>query len=303
MENISNRSVENYWIELGIFTLSQISISIVLSILVIIIIFISRSEIKSIEFHTLILINVFTILSQLSNIYCTVSRMTIPNVFLNCNYLILNFIASGLDILSNVTLFYFSLLQISTLSRSKFVLTLFKLVNPTKSLVIYEIISTFLVTSTLLFYIDFIKSNCTNGNLMDLGLYFINIELVIPRVLIILGYVSATTYIIWTRLRKRRLKAYSSDLNELKRFKRNLHLMLKFLLLAIIFLVRYIPFILPNIITLSTFGNSLLLKIVYYSTQMVFRFEPVFIICVHNILRRTFLSYISNFFKAPGFKS
>lgn len=80
MENISNRSVENYWIELGIFTLSQISISIVLSILVIIIIFISRSEIKSIEFHTLILLNVFTILILLQSLCGSINNQRATNI-------------------------------------------------------------------------------------------------------------------------------------------------------------------------------------------------------------------------------
>ena len=303
MENSTNQSVENIWIELGIFNLTGISLSVGLSILTLVVVFMSRSELKSIEIFNLILLYLFIIISQLSAIYCTFSRMENQNVYLNCDYTIFNFISSKFDILANLTLFYYSLLQISTLSRSKFVLMLFELVNPIKSLVIYELIM-FLATFSIAFlFIDFYKSNCTDLTQAELGMNITYVVLVFPRILIIVGYASATAYVILTRLKSRKLKVFSSDLNELKRFNRNLSLMLKFLFLAIIFMISYIPIILPNFITITVFVNSLPLKIVYYSAQMISCSQAGVLLCVHNILKSTFLSCLSKIFKASAFKS
>lgn len=304
MENSSNQSiVENIWIELGIFNLTGISLSVGLSILTLVVVFMSRSQLKSIEIYNLILLYLFIIISQLSAIYCTFSRMENQNVYLNCDYSIFNFISTKFDILSNLTLFYYSLLQISTLSRSKFVLMLFKLVNPIKSLVIYELIMFSATFSTAFLFIDFYKSNCTDLTLSELGMNITYVVIVFPRLLIIFGYASATAYVILARLKSRKLKAFSNDLNELKRFNRNLSLMLKFLMLSIIFMISYIPIILPNLITITIFVNSLPLKIVYYSAQMISCSQAGVLLCVHNILKSTFLSCLSKIFKASAFKS
>lgn len=289
MYNTTNNSdpekPDPYTAELLIF-FSLIIFSTFLCMLTLLVIFMSRSIINQFEFYTLVIL--YSILT------CSRINYAIVEIYgkfaIGCISSILNNLNANLEILSNSSYFYYSLLQISMLSRVKFMLVLFKFTHSKKGIIVFHVTVGLIVMLQSLLIIQHYIDNCVSLNKISLGLFIYCIEILLSRAIIVLCYVMAMAFICVTRLRNCHHKRESSlnELSQLRRFRQNAKLMIKFLALSASFIFIDLVDILPIFIQIQL---SLMFT---YLNNLIYILQPLMLLFVHNVLKRKTILFIKS---------
>lgn len=127
-------------------------------------------------------------------------------------------------------------------------------------------------------------------------------QVLVPRSLVVIIYLLAAIFVVLTRLKyNERSKSQfggghsASDLARLRRSRSNIKLVFKFLALSLLLIFSDLAIILPSL-TNSLIHTSIPIKLVVYLSTIVYFFQPLFIIFVHNQLKKTLYGLISRLF-------
>lgn len=262
-------------------------------------IILSKSKLIPTEFAILIVFNITTLVLKLCLTLVYLSEW--QNMFGLCFYSINSSITYFVFPMISSTLFYYSLYQVSNISRSRLFIILFNQTRSLKKFLIFEIFI-FLIFASASISIYVINSEqdpfCTNQNIAKY-FYLIIFAMFVPALFPLVVYAFGIAYICVTRLRNQKQK-YSTN-NETqtsqnrKRFKMNLNLMLKFLFLALIYIFGALPqtanyFIYINCPKCS--ANLKFISYIIYVSNFFYIFQPIFLIYIHAILQKRFLQFI-----------
>ena len=299
MSNSNATMVEVYQDLHTILLMSIQTIGIIIGIFCIIIVILSKPKLILTEFYILMTISISLIIFKII-IDSQFVLMLISHEFIGyCFFAILNLsnITFGFYIL--LTFFYYSLFQVSNVSRSRLFVLLHGLVHKKKTFIIYQIGIGFLSMFIFLLYffmaytdlnqcpnVFFLMNKITNnGSLI--------IQMVFACSLPIFVYLSTTVYIFFSSNRRISI-TNNSMVND--RSGKNLNVLLKFLTLAVLFvfsfwllnLFYFLSFIFPNAI--STLATA-------YTSFISFSLMHLFLIIVHSITKTTFKTYILKIFR------
>lgn len=280
-----------------IMSLVGTPLSIVLSIITLAIVFQSRSVMNMCETYNLILFNLIVIVERIFYLGIYVVKLLYNEVKPNCFNTALNECITILEIFSYFTLFYYSLLQISTLSRAALILKLFNLVHTLRTFVLFETITFFLLFCDTYFFINFYRSNCQGMDYYGNEILFVFYQILLPQALIIISYTSAACYVCVTRFLKTTNQVHSMSVAKLRRFRKNFILVLKFLFLSFIFIFSCLCYLLPFTISSAIINSSIVLTILVYFSNFTFFVQPILLIYAHNILKKTLIRFMKNIFE------
>ena len=275
-------------------------IGCLLSLFSLLIVILSREKLKRIELYILLSLNLTSlglkllVITEFSIVYFA------PNLIFSCGYTILFSCAIVLGEKLFMVLFYYSLFQVSSISREKFFLTLFGLVHSVRNFLIYEIIIFILIIgyTTVYTMIAYYKANKTCPYVIQVlreaieykflyGYYF-------QSVLAVIVYIIATIYLCFIRFVSARYRKYQSDKTtrlEISKFRKNVKLLVKFLILALIILLSSL---FQNLFYNASYvyGDFSSTIIIYADIGFIlYSLQPIFFIYIHRILKKTFLSY------------
>lgn len=270
-----------------------LSIASVLNIFGLVIVFLSRSKLLKVEFFILVMLNLKTTVFKVFAVYQYSAMGFNMDLFKQCLTAMLSMLSASILTSSFMTLLFYSVFQVSTVSRSKLFLFLFNSTHNVRNFFIYEVLMTILqllfsAISILMSFLD--KNQCpdilslVNQNVLVKFIVF----LAVPSFLPIIVYLFAIVYVIFSRLKHK----YQQGSN----FNKNVQLLLKFLALALIF---FSSFILQNFFYFSTFLfdiNIYVNAIVGDLGFILYALQPLLLIYAHSILKVTLLSYIHRFF-------
>lgn len=279
---------------INIVTMIFWSLSLMSSLCVLVLIKQSRHALVRAEFYILLLFNIFLFL----------------NIFIICVYFPISFfklmdkkcdfgiglLILTIDVSTCCTLIYYSLYQISLLSRDRFFLRVFHFVHNLKHFFIFEL-SIFLICGTVNVFC-FISLTTLFNLFQSAHFQAINsCETFVTRFILLLVYSSASIYVIITRLVNRKANNMAINSNENKRLRRNFRLMLKFLIMPILLISYYIPKLTGVIIQIifetdSLFVNYAILDIFDRIGDFLYLLQPFVLIFVHNVLKKAFLTFV-----------
>ena len=266
----------------SIITISTWTASIVFFTLALFLTLKSRSNLNRVEFFILCTISLSNITSKLWYILLGISQFLFP-ISNRCGIISFGTLFLIFDFICCSTLFYYSIFQISSLSRAKLFLLVFDKAHIMRGFVIYQIVT--IVMAILLNLVQWLDTFLRGCDYSQQSKYILIFYLVFfgPRVLIISSYSLATVYVFFTRFKQQ---------SDKKRFRRNLNLILKFNLLSVMFIISYLPYMLSYIIDASTLlgssSISALRLFTFYLPLLVYVVHPLLLIYVHNILKNTF---------------
>lgn len=265
--------------------------------------FLSKSKLLKSEFYIFVVFATIKIAFKL----CSLAMLFIIYYSIglaeSCAFTLLNF--TSLLFISQIlmTLFYHSLHQISNLSRNRFFIALHEFTHNLKNFFIFEIVVAVILitfTMTLLLW-AFFQLNCQCPNLGYVLHKFIHnyiaVELALPSTLPISIYTLATIYIVYSRfLQKRCNKSFANERQKLKRFRKNVHLLIKCISLSFTLLIcssllamfYFLAFIRPD---------SNIYRIVGYFSFTIYAIESLVLLSVHSVLKKTLMSFIYGIFR------
>lgn len=276
------------------------TIGILFSILCTYIIVISKPKLIQVEFYILISFSVSTILFKIfSNLlfYLTYSSITLMDgcLFMVINSLCLTFIEEV-----RMIILYYSLYQVSKVSRSRFFLLLYKLTHSKRNFIIFKLATTvlavlFTLTYLTLAYLDVHKCPSVLVIMDKFMFNFILIQFTIPCYTPIFVYTLATAYVCYSRFIQRHEINSTNNIQEMSKFRKNLKLLFNFFAMTLSFifsasflnLFYFLFYIHPESIAFIVIGH---IGFIFYACQIIF------VIYVHSILRNTSKSVISRFY-------
>lgn len=288
--DIANKSIDIPLI-IGLFGVIG---SALLSVLAIVIIRMSRASMNIFEFYTHILLNSISISMRISFIIMTIYENFLPSIFLSCVDAVLNQLIASLEIICNFCFFYYSLLQVSTLSRNKFFLVLFKLTHNMRTLVVSHLLIALSNLLQIFLVIDYYIDKCRDLKVASTGRTIIYFEILLPRVLVIVCYIAAAVYVCVARLETRRSKQQHAltDSAQMRRLHQNMILIIKFLALSFFLIFSDLMIVLPVFIDPIVLKNSHLLHVLIYLSTFCYFIMPMLLIFVHRVLMETFYALL-----------
>lgn len=301
MENSTNLTIGTQSNVFNIIGSTIWWISVFLNISAIVIVHLSRTKLIQTEFLILIILNtISTIQKILMSINFTIVTY-ISSIFSDCEQLLLIAVIGIFDGGYSVILLYYSIFQVTTTSRAKLFLQTFNVIHNWKTYLIYvslwfaiATLATIVVASLL--YVEDKACGYIWQRTFTLEL-FISI---IPRFLPAIVYLLGTVFLCYS-WSKNRMSKYFNDRNQIKRFRRNLKLMFKFLAFALVLLVSnstqmgfYIIAInCPEFDCQRIYQAYSFINFIGYGVSFM---QPIIIIYIHNILKETFFNFIKNIF-------
>lgn len=261
------------------------------------VIFQSRSTLSRIEFMILFTMRIYWSLLKLSVILTYVDLYLRENIFNSMTKLLINLFVSNVSFIFSTTLIYYSIYHITFLKRSKIFLALFNLVQKPKTFIVYSIVTIIVSPLVTLVSLAILYPEVYGGYIE--ASFFENtkrifimevILLIIPSICPSLVYFTATVITCYCRL----LSTVSSKSSkhtvdaESKRFRKNLRLLLKFLVLAFVYMMCMLPKTIYAIILVYSNFRSPYLEILNYSGDLFFILSSFVIILVHKIIGETF---------------
>ena len=276
-----------------------------LSLFSLLIVILSREKLKRIELVILLSLNVTSlafkifVIVQFSIVYFA------AEIVLSCPYTIISTCGTMLNEKIFMSLFYYSLFQVSSISREKLFLVLFNLVQSVRNFIIYEIITFILIIAFTSLYTMFayFKTNNTCPNMSQILREAIEYKFLFgyfsQSVLAVIVYISATLYLCFIRFRYRKYqsedKTTRNNRLEISKFRKNLKILVKFLILALIILLSSL---FQNLFYYSSYvyGDFSSKVIIYADIGFIlYMLQPFFFIYIHRILEKTFISYFTAF--------
>lgn len=290
------------------FQLSRVHITIwlidwtvgaILSFITLLCILASFKKLIRLEFVVLLIFSLSTVATKISGALLLVLVYFWPELGNTCLYAILNIIAIVLVEKQAMVSFYYSLFQISTVSREKLFLALYNLVHNPKVFAFYEAVVSIVLfcINGVFFYLAYrLNDRCPNINdLLQVVLkYKLIILIVAPSFLSVVAYIACTVYICYLRFiaEPKNSKYYArSRNNEHGQFRKHLRLILKFLALALIFLACSL---FQNLFFIYTFiyGDfSTLILLMGHAGFVLYAIRPLLVIFIHAVLKESFKSF------------
>lgn len=287
MNNSSNNTFfQNSNTSLLVF-ISIWSVGILVSVICIMIIVLSRRNLIQLEFMILMVINVSMICLKLALVSQFLIAYIWQDLMFSCLYSMLNTSGLAFGLHTILTFFYYSLFQVSNVSRTHLFLVIVGLINSSRHFLIYQIgvLSICLTLAAVLLYVAYLDINqCPNFFFFTQKYIKITlpIQYAIPNVLPFIVYMFAIVYICYSRFIKR-----NNVYQDLSHFRKHLYLVLKFL--ALIFIYTISILLMSLFYTLSFFNpNSLVYFFVGYASSVSFNCIPLLLILIHSILNKTF---------------
>lgn len=268
-----------------------------LSIVSLLIIIASFKKLVRLEFYILVVFTLLTILYKLASITQIMIANLWSDLLSSCFYSIVNSLASVLSQKLFTTLFYYSLFQISMISREKFFLALYSRIHNSYVYLTFEISLSilFLVIGGISFYLGYQTNNkCSNINVLLQVLidYKFLVIQVASNFLPVIAYIMSTVYLCYVRFIRNR----TASLNETSQMRKNLRVMIKFLAFALIFLTSSL---FQNIFFIYSFllgGFSDTLLFIGHTGFILYAIQPIFVIYIHKILNATFRDSVFRLF-------
>lgn len=279
--------------------LSEWIIGTIFSFFTLVFIIASINKLIRLEFGILTVFSISTIAYKVSGVLLLLVFYFWPELMPSCSYTIMNTMTVVLIQKQAMVLFYYSLFQISTISRDKFFIILFNLVHNSKVFVIYEIAVSIVLLGLngASYYLAYkLKSHCPNVNDMLIIIIKYNLMIVIigPNFLAVFAYLACTIYICYSRLiqkSKNMIYAATSNRNESVQFRKNLRLLLKFLALALVFFACSLFQNLFYIYTYAYGDFSPMVLFLGHTGFVLYGIQPLFLIYIHSVLKSSFKSY------------
>lgn len=254
------------------------------------VVLLARGKLKPLEFKILLVFLVHTVLYKSFTTVQYILAFFFVLAFDNCAFTIVCTVWSILMALQLFTLFYYSLFQASTVSRSRAFLLVYSLVHNESSFLVFECLVTFVfaIFVAINFGLKFVEYDRCPGVFVILQSWLVVkffFGSILPSLLTVLVYIFATVYICYVRFVSNSTKM--SQTNKNNKFKKNFNLLIKF-------------FILAFTITLS----SLLQNVFYYFSYVllvdsttvmavgllgfgIYALQPLFLVYIHSILKET----------------
>lgn len=277
--------------------------SLLLSILAFSITYLTRASMNRFELYTLLILNSVYILGHMNNTFMTIERIFFPELISDCFDAALGHVDAALRMFADLCFLYYSLLQTSTLSRVKPVLVLFRITHNLKTLVIFHVFAVLLNLSETFLVLDFYKTDCQEADAasVEFGILILYTQLMVPRSLCLILYMVAAIFVFYNRFKQNQGKSRSkygaaktaTDLARLKRLRRNIHLVLKLFVLSLFSTLSDLTLILPLLIKHFLLG-PMLYQFITYFVVFIYDIQPIFMIFVHNGLKKTLVGLIKN---------
>lgn len=273
------------------FLLSTSVASIVINAMIICVIITAKCKLILIEFHILIQLALLSFFYSICSFSLFVSLLIDIGVYFQYQCYVMFF----LEVMSvfgiSVVMTYYSLFHLSFLARYKFFLQMNKFIRNVKHFLVYSMlcIVLYVVLSVIIgtkVYVDIGSSRWIDLCEEPFRNRKINVLvlIIIPSLLVcFVNYLMAIVFVSASRLR-RKLKYAKMD--EQKRFKRNLKLVVKFFLFNLLNLFKTAPLCLMAISNIS--NNFMLSKFTIFLTfpYLVLLFQPIMLVLIHNILKK-----------------
>lgn len=270
-------------------------------------IFKSRPNLTHIEFIIIVTIRVYSVFLKIIVILAYIGAFLNVRFLTQIMQILTQFVLANGCFIFSMTLLYYSFYHITCLSRTKIFLILFNLIRSPKIFLIYSltvvILSALISTMCLvilypqIFDADYRATKATVFAYMRQTFVLSIVCLIIPPISPSLVYLIATVITCYSRLfvSKKTARSHMID-QESKRFRQNLSLLLRFLILVIFNLA----YILPKSIYafLSIYCKMCIINIVAlnYSGDVFFLLMPFIQIYVHKTLRQTFVNNFRKIF-------
>ena len=256
----------------------------------------AKSKLIQTEFHILMIfftyIIIFKIFITLYLIFYDLFHMA----FGLCSDLVFSAISVVSWSSYSVTQIYYSLFQVSIVSRKKFFLKLFNFVHNTTRFWIFQIIFWItwplgIATYSVLIYVK--DNTCSYKQII----FLTSFGGIFPRILPCIIYLSVTMFACISRFRNNGNKYLSRT--ELQRFRKNVRLLLKFLVLTLISILKNLPTIFNYYVSYfnSYYAPSSAYKILLYAGILMEFIEVGCLIYVHDVLQNTFKNIFSRIFR------
>ena len=292
------------WISDAI-SFTTMSLSFIIDITCLKTVFLSRLRLIPTEFYILLLNSLLILLikatTAIYNFTTLVLKMK-PNLMEAClsKYII------DLELFFSyyVVLFYYSIFHMSILKRNSLVIALFDMVHST---ICFFIFLGLLSTSYGIFVTAF---SYINREIMFLTqdrqkcFEEFGVEVIIPAMFLHISYVTMLVYIVAVIvLIGSRSKSSMLTMSEVKKQRKNIIVLVKFSFFSfftcILALAQNIPILLLFLLSPKNANYYLIIRICGFIYDILVFIHPIFLILIHNILRRRFLEMIQ--FMRQGF--
>lgn len=295
MNTTSNFAINSYNRSFVAIVISIWSFGIACNIISLVVLFISISKLVRFEFYILLSYNVIsTFYRILSVVIFFLAYYEYPEILKDCVYSIFNTIWTMMMFLIFMIMFYYSLYQVSQVSRERLFILLQKLVNNLRNFIIYHFLILILVGIVMAYIIMSAYGKlhqCPSVfHLLD---YMLLLKLlstyVTPSLLPVFVYFGAILYVFFSIIAKQ--KILSSD-QRVKRARKDIKLLIKFFILG---LVCVFSSLLQNIYLYSVFfasisslANSFIGAIGFF----IYSFQPLCLVYIHSIMKKSAKEFI-----------
>lgn len=268
------------------------SFGVLLSTIALVVLFASKSKLIKSEFYILLSYNAYGTLYRVTAVVIfTLTLFFYPDIFNDCVFSIVNTLWSIVMFKLFMIMFYYSLFQVSSVSRHPLCARLHTLVLNVRTFLVFQTLVIVFIT-ILLTYIVLVANaelhKCPSA--FDLLSYMILFKFlttyVLPSILPVLVYFIAICYVFFARLNNSRGHLVAA--NELKRARKDFKLLLRFLALG---LVCTASSLLQNIFLYSMFFSPsfdfVLNSIVGGLGFFILAIQPILLIYIHSIMKQS----------------
>lgn len=282
-----------------ILDISIWTIGIIANIIGLFVLWISKTKLLKTEIYILFMFNVMSFAYNfLGVVLFFLVYFIYPDLFYNCAFSVFNTIWLILMPKLFMTMFYYSLFQVSSLSRHRFMLILHSTLHKTRTFLIYDLLMTIFFSAFISFIVlsaFFDENKCPS--VITLTSYYILLKFLVlfqvPSILPVVVYFSATVYVFYSRHVRR--AELLSNRQELLKLRKKTKLVLKFFVMAVSLAADSL---LQCIYLFSLFIvpiNSTLISILGNIGFLISSLQPIFLIYIHSIMKKSFKMFILTF--------
>lgn len=292
----------------NIATLGLWTFSLFFDVIIILVILKSISKLTRIEFYILCTIAFCSTLFKLTALLVYVIIYFNIMLFGQYTSVVILGIAINSNFVESMMIFFYSLYHVTFLKRSNFFVKLSNAIQQPRTLLIY-IIAVVVISIVISSSCLVIVTLQTQAETHMIGLSMKLIEqksmclliflVIIPAFLPSLIYSIATLITFFSRLRaKRTFSSFNQTLSniQMKRFRKNLSLFSKFLLLGVFNILYVILKTLYQLISVYSETNNQSLLLLNYFGDFFFLTMTIFLIFIHRILRQTLKKVFKDIF-------
>ena len=280
------------------------TIGISFSLLNLVLVFMSKPKLLKVEFSILVFFTSWTLLYKIFSSIQFLSVLIDPLLALDCAFSLTNTSWSLFLPMSGMILFYYSLFQISTVSRNRMFLALYNAVNNIKTFIVYILLVSIAVLCFIVFniYMAYLDLGVCPNTLQILSKFIVlkfMLLSVIPGFLPVVSYSIAAVYVLYTRFYGGKKFNYSNK-QEMTRFRRSFRLLVKFWLMASIVALNSVLVNVYFYLSMVLLINTTIVNFIGDLGFAIYAIQPLFLIYIHSILKNTlkdiFLNFL-NFFR------